>query len=81
MVSNNEDPLFYWKLCDELSVVDAAILIIGENPSQHVELWDHEGNVRIYDEQGVPKTKQRQDYDDLKPVLKALRAAILGNRC
>lgn len=80
MVSNNEGPLFYWKLCDELSVVDAAILIIGENPSQHVELWDQEDNVRIYDEHGVPKTKQRQDYDDLKPVLKALRAAILGNR-
>ncbi len=80
MDSNNDDPLFYWKLCDELSVVDAAILIIGENPSQNVEVWDHKDNVRIYDEHGVPKTEQRRDYDELKPVLAALRTAILGNR-
>jgi hypothetical protein len=27
------DPLDYWRLCDELSVVQAALLIIGEDPS------------------------------------------------
>ncbi len=80
MDSNNDDPLFYWKLCDELSVVDAAILIIGENPSQNVEVWDYKDNVRIYDKHGVPKTKQRRDYVELKPVMAALRTAILGNR-
>jgi hypothetical protein len=28
------DPLDYWRLCDELSVVQAALLIIGKDPSQ-----------------------------------------------
>jgi hypothetical protein len=27
------DPLDYWRLCDELSVVQAALLIVGEDPS------------------------------------------------
>jgi hypothetical protein len=28
------DALDYWRLCDELSVVQAALLIVGEDPSQ-----------------------------------------------
>jgi hypothetical protein len=27
------DPLDYWRLCDELSVVQAALLIVGRDPS------------------------------------------------
>jgi hypothetical protein len=33
----------YWRLCDELSVVEAALLVVGEDPSTdnvHVENWD-----------------------------------------
>jgi hypothetical protein len=29
-----KDPLFFWRLNDELSVVNAAILIVGGDPSQ-----------------------------------------------
>jgi hypothetical protein len=28
------DPLDYWRLCDELSVVQAALLIVGKDPSK-----------------------------------------------
>ncbi len=75
-----DDGLFYWKLCDELSVVDAAILIIGENPSEQIDVFDAEEGVRRYNDDGSPKTKQRRDYANLQPVLKALRSAILSNR-
>jgi hypothetical protein len=34
------DPLDYWRLCDELSVVQAALLIVGEDPSQIQENID-----------------------------------------
>lgn len=36
------DELFYWRLCDELSILQAALLIIGHDPSGencHVEKW------------------------------------------
>jgi hypothetical protein len=28
-----EDPLYYWRICDALTVIQAALLIIGEDPS------------------------------------------------
>lgn len=31
------DPLDFWRLCDELSVIQAALLIIGENPAESQE--------------------------------------------
>jgi hypothetical protein len=35
------EPLDYWRLCDELSVVQAALLIVGEDPSRFQEQIDH----------------------------------------
>jgi hypothetical protein len=35
------DPLDYWRLCDELSVVQAALLIVGVDPSGMQEGIDH----------------------------------------
>lgn len=67
-----DDPLMYWRLCDELSVIDAAILIIGENPSEETDLRDSDGY--------FIKTVQRRDYPNLQPALKALRNSILNNR-
>ncbi len=34
------DPLDYWRLCDELSVVQAALLIVGEDPSTYRRVID-----------------------------------------
>jgi hypothetical protein len=37
------EPLDYWRLCDELSIIQAALLIAGEDPSpsqEYVENWD-----------------------------------------
>lgn len=60
-------PLDYWRLADELSVVDAAILITGNDPSYEIE--DNEGNWR-----------QHTNYEGFSAAFKALRAAILGNK-
>ncbi|AUQ57704.1 hypothetical protein PhaeoP30_00763 [Phaeobacter inhibens] len=60
-------PLDYWRLADELSVVDAAILITGNDPSYETE-----------DNEGV--WHQRTNYEGYSAAYKALRAAILGNK-
>jgi hypothetical protein len=36
-------PLDYWRLCDELSVVQAALLIVGKDPSGVQDLIEHTG--------------------------------------
>jgi hypothetical protein len=38
------EPLDYWRLCDELTVVQAAVLIVGEDPSA----WGAENMPRGY---------------------------------
>jgi hypothetical protein len=35
------DALDYWRLCDELSVVQAALLVVGEDPAQHQDNVDN----------------------------------------
>jgi hypothetical protein len=37
------DALDYWRLCNDLSVVQAALLIVGEDPSGIQERIDHAG--------------------------------------
>lgn len=45
---NDDDPLFLWRLAEEHSVVDAAILIAGGDPSvmdaipNHFDQWEYE---------------------------------------
>jgi hypothetical protein len=34
--------LDYWRLCDELSVVQAALLIVGKDPSGFQNTIDHQ---------------------------------------
>lgn len=39
----NMETLDYWRLCDEFSVIDAALLIVGEDPSasrDYIEHWE-----------------------------------------
>ena len=36
-------PLDHWRLCDELSVVQAALLIVGKDPSGVQDLIEHTG--------------------------------------
>ena len=56
--------LDYWRLCDELTVVQAALLIIGEDPQ------DAEENLRL--DQGYPNS--------FHAVFAALKHAIIGGR-
>lgn len=60
-----------WRLSDELSVVDAAILITGNDPAKEMKLRD--------DDSGVV-WGQKTDYEGYAPTFKALKAAILGNK-
>jgi len=68
-----------WRLSDELSVTDAAILISGNNPSEKVMRYDEDGR-GIRDNNGVCEEYQRTDYDGFDPVFKALRTAIFSNK-
>jgi hypothetical protein len=59
------DPLDYWRFCDELSVVQAALLIVGEDPSR----WEYVAS---------QESKNRPEgYDAVKT---ALVNAIRGKR-
>jgi len=60
------DPLDYWRLCDELSVVQAALLIVGKDRAQSQEYVDG----------WVPKSRPL-GYDAARA---ALVNAISGNR-
>jgi len=45
------ESLDYWRLCDEISVIDAALLIVGEDPSasrDYVEGWPTENQPKGY---------------------------------
>lgn len=45
------EELDYWRLCEELSVVQAALLIVGEVPtySEYIESWDADKRPKGYD--------------------------------
>lgn len=61
----------YWRLADELSVVDAAILITGNDPSHGEEVSGfHE----------PPSWMQYRNYEGFEAAFKALKNAILSNR-
>jgi hypothetical protein len=60
------DELDHWRLCDEVSVVQAALLIVGEDPSER----------QGYIEKEQPKNKP-SGYDAVRA---ALANAIKGNR-
>lgn len=61
-----------WRLNETLSVVDAAILITGNDPSTQAKLYDDDENGVIWG--------QKTDYEGFEPAFKALKAAILGNK-
>lgn len=61
------DPLEFWKLAEELSVVDAAILITGNDPDDHY--WDQDGEKR-----------QNTNHTGFLATFGALKTAILSNR-
>ena len=67
-MTSKKDPRDIWRLSDELNVIDAAILIIGENPSEKKAGY----------EDGV--LRQKTNYDDFDAAFKSLRNAIFKNK-
>lgn len=66
-----DDPLAYWKLSDFLSVVDAAILIVGGDPSEVDELYETS-------EVGLHKTevKRTDGHPGFGAVFTGLKTAV-----
>lgn len=64
--------LDYWRLAEELSVIDAAILITGNDPEEKEDVRDDNGY--------IIGQQQRRDYNGYEAVFKALRLAILGDK-
>lgn len=77
MTKSNLD---YWRLIDELSVIDAAILITGNDPSEKEQLYDVANDKPLYNSDGSFRYRQRTDFDNFEPTFKALRNAIFSNK-
>lgn len=67
-MSSKKDDLDIWRLSDELNMIDAAVLIIGENPSEKIENSDG------------GSFQQRTNYDNFDAAFKSLRNAIFKNK-
>lgn len=76
----NNEKFDYWRLLDDLTVIDAAILMTGNNPSEKEQCIDNEEGVAIYNSDGSHKYIQKTDYKNFDPAFKALRNAILSNK-
>lgn len=63
----------YWRLSDEFSVVDAAILITGNDPSDKTP--EGSGDLDIPTE-----WVQKTNHDGFEAVFKALKNAVLSNK-
>ena len=61
----------YWRLADALSVVDAAILVTGNDPSKKLQQGGFDEPIEWV---------QVTDYDGYEATFKALKEAILSNR-
>ena len=69
---NGLSSLDFWRLADELSVIDAAILITGNDPAKKEDVRDDAGY--------IIGERQRRDYEGYEAVFKALRNAILSDK-
>lgn len=65
-------PIEMWKLADELSVVDAAILITGNDPSETSSYYERFAEDYV--------TIQKTDYEGYEAAFKAIKNAIMSNR-
>jgi hypothetical protein len=71
--------LDFWRLADEFCVVDAAILITGNDPSERFDISDENGHA-VRDANGVWRTAQRRDYTGFEATFKSLKIAIRANK-
>lgn len=71
-------PMDFWRLADELSVLDASILITGNNPEESVPTYD-EFAAPILDEYGRHVARKRLDYVGFEATFSALKNAIISN--
>ena len=74
------EDLNYWRLLDEICVIDAVILITGNNPSVKQTAYDGLTGEPQRNSDGTIITIQNRDYANFEPVFKALRNAIFSNK-
>jgi hypothetical protein len=75
-----ENELDWWRIVDDLAVIDAAILITGNNPSNKETVYDVQEGITIFNSDGTEAKRQVIDYPNFEPVFKSLRNAILRNK-
>lgn len=63
------DSLFFWRLHDEMTVPNAAILMVGGDPSEKIEEWDEYGNASYF--------VQKRSYIGYEAASGALKSAIM----
>jgi len=63
-----KDPLFFWRLHDEIAVPNAAILMVGGDPSVKEEVWDESTRDTYWD--------QRRNYVGFDAAFGVLKSAI-----
>ncbi len=68
----------YWRLSDELSVVDASLLVVGLNPGE-VSLEDADIATSRLVKERVYGAGRSIDEADFRAVFKSMRSAIIGN--
>lgn len=74
-----QDELRYWKYCDDLSVIDAALLIVGLNPGVITLIGNSPETASLV--QSVPGGIDKYYHEhDFRAVFKALRSAILTDK-
>lgn len=70
----------YWRLNDELSIIDAAILITGGDPSETEIVYDEIEGRAVFNSDGSFKKVQKTDYEGFDASFKAIRNAVLSNK-
>ena len=78
------DGLDYWRLCDELTIVQAALLIAGEDPGRidcYVEGWEAEDRPKGYEaaKNAISKALLRENIEGI--LVPIYEYDMNGNEC
>lgn len=74
---DSDDILEYWRLFKELALVDAAILIVGGDPSEKVTVPTRS---RIADDPPTRTQQKRSEYPGFDTVYAALKAGVASGQ-
>ena len=74
------DIIDYWRLCEELSVIQAACLIVGVDPNDYSSMTTRSAFSFPDTFDPNPPTKPAYAWKEIETVFTTLKNAIKGNR-